>query len=157
MGLQKVHTITNPTLDGNGRFTEAFGEFEKVVEAGIISMTGGYVGFVQGISGNVVTVEVRQTAQLTHAGAAVAAHVVTQPNAHVVTQPTAHAGGVHDAAVVFADAADKSHVGTAVDAHAGTAVDAHAVTQPNAHTASVLAALGAGPIVAVIRILAEGI
>lgn len=182
IGFQKVHTVTNPTLDGNGRFTETFGEFEKVVDAGIISMTGGYVGFVQGITGATVTVEVRQTAQLAHAGAAVADHAAAAIqgavpiNDHPVhTHDFIVAGGGAGAETFLTGAntfqasgaggtlAGAGAVGVqnnaAVQTHAfGAGVDVtHNVTQPNAHTASVLAALGAGPIVAVIRILAEGI
>jgi len=54
----RVHTVTNPTLDATGRFTEQFTEFAKVLNA-VVSGSDGYLPHIQGISGNVVTVECR--------------------------------------------------------------------------------------------------
>jgi len=64
-----THIVTNPTLDGNGRFTETIGEFEKVTNA-VVTGSGGFVPHIQAISGNIVTVEVRRTAVASHAAVA---------------------------------------------------------------------------------------
>jgi len=56
--MQKLHTVPNPALDADGRFTEQFTEFERVLNA-VVSGSDGYLPHIQGISGNVVTVECR--------------------------------------------------------------------------------------------------
>ena len=56
--LLRVHTVTNPTLDASGRFTERFTEFAKVLNA-VVSGSNGYLPHIQAISGNTVTVECR--------------------------------------------------------------------------------------------------
>jgi len=157
MAFQKIHTVTNPTLDANGRFTEVFREMERVADAGIISMTGGYVGFIQGISGATVTVEVRRTAAGAHAaaaggpeacaGATVGAHVLAGGGG---------AASVALAAGLFTDSGAGGNVAHTVSAQP-TITHANIVAGVADHGAAVLAALGAGAIVAVIRILAEGI
>jgi len=162
MALYAIKTVTNPTLDANGRVTTTFSQFQKVLNA-VVSGSDGYVAHVQGIAANVVTLEVRRSGALTHAGAAVADHPV---HAHDfislgIGGAVANAMGLPAGLNAINDAgAAGNHTvtgGGATGVQNNAAAQTHAVTQPNDHAAAVLAALGAGAIVAVFRVIAEGI
>jgi hypothetical protein len=115
MALYAIKTVTNPTLDANGRVTTTFSQFQKVLNA-VVSGSDGYVAHVQGIAANVVTLEVRRSGAYTHTTAAL-------------------------------QGADL----------AATQADHATAARHSDHAAAVLAALGAGAIVAVFRVIAEGI
>ncbi|PKL78943.1 MAG: hypothetical protein CVV27_02660 [Candidatus Melainabacteria bacterium HGW-Melainabacteria-1] len=129
--MVKVKTVTNPTLDGSGRFTVEFTQFQKVINA-VVSGSDGYVPHVKSISGHTVTIEVRQSGALAHAGgAADVAHTTTDLTALTDhdNNPTYHA--VHP----------KADIAAAIAGHA----------------TAVLAACSPGAIVAVFSIMANGI
>lgn len=88
-------TVENPTLDANGRFTSTFSQFVKVNNA-VVSGSDGYVPHVQGISGNVVTVEVRRRGALTHTTAALtgADLAATQSDHATAARHSDHAAAV---------------------------------------------------------------
>jgi hypothetical protein len=159
--LLKIHTVSNPTLDSNGRFTETFNEFEKLVNA-VVSGSDGYVPHIYSLSGNIVTVEVRRTAALTHTGTAVADHP-----AHLHNLKFKDADVTDGANTRVNVGSDKIGANTGADITVtstdgvrgvqNAAAMTHIVTQPSDHAAGVLAALGAGAITATFRIIAEGI
>jgi transcriptional regulator of nitric oxide reductase len=65
----EIKTVTDPTLDANSRFSQAFSKFVAVKNA-VVSGSDGYVPHIQAISGNTVTVEVRRRGAITHTTAA---------------------------------------------------------------------------------------
>lgn len=128
--VTKIKTKENPALDANGRFTVTCGEFEKVSDA-VVSGVAGYPAEVQSISGNVVTVQVRQVPALTPAGTigAIAAH-----------------SHIENVAASYSQSASTEAANLHTPAFTGTTIPAQAMSAPGVMT-----------ITGVFRIAYEGI